>query len=44
MTPAKLTGVIADDVGKVVQTFVDGGYVQIDVTKDGDDSYTVTAS
>ncbi len=37
------TGVKADDVGDVVQTFIDAGYTKVGVQKTGEDSFTVTA-
>lgn len=36
-------GVNADDVGDVVQTYIDAGYTNINIQKTGEDSYTVTA-
>ena len=36
-------GVKADDVGDVVQTYIDAGYKNINVQNTGEDSYTVTA-
>jgi hypothetical protein len=37
------TGVKADAVGDVVQTYIDTGYTNINIQKTGEDSYTVTA-
>jgi len=37
------TGVKAEDVGEVVQIYIDVGYTIINIQKTGDDSYTVTA-